>query len=250
VHRSRTERLHRVALVAAAVLVLGLTAGATAGAQRGPVSVTPPGPLGTSYSEWAARWWQWALGQPANASPLTDTTGRFCARGQRGRMWFLAGTMGGPAVTRRCTIPRGKWLLFPIVNSFSGSIPSDPPEQKTEAFQRGVVAGVRGATNLSVRLDGRRLRRPRRYLEYSTVFRVSLPAGNLFGLDASCQPSPEPDAGCVISPTVDAGFYVAVPPLAAGRHRLHFTGTIPPSAPDGSPTEVDVTYVLTVPRRR
>jgi hypothetical protein len=112
-----------------------------------------------------------------------------------------------------------------------------------------VVAGVAGATSLRVRLDGRRLRRPRRYLAYSTVFRVTLPAGNLLGVDASCQPSPEPDAGCVISPTVDTGFYVAVPPLPPGRHRLRFGGTIPPSAPDGEPTTIDVTYTLTVRRR-
>jgi len=233
-------------VLALAVLGLLLAGPAAARAQEGPVSVAPPGPLGTSYSEWAARWWQWALAQPARVNPLTDTTGRFCARGQRGRMWFLAGTMGGPAVTRRCTIPRGRWLLFPIVNSFSGAIPSDPAAQRTEAFQRGVVAGVRRATNLRVRLDGRRLRRPRRYLEYSTVFRVVLPARNLLGVDAACQPSPTAGAGCVISPTVDAGFYVALPPLSPGRHRLRFGGTLPASGPGGTPTRVAVRYFLTV----
>jgi len=123
-HGSRTELRHAVAVVVAAAVVSLLGAGGTAPA-RGPASVDPSGPLGRSSGEWAARWWQWALAQPAAVNPLTDTTGELCARGRRGRMWFLAGTTGGDPVTR-CTIPRGRWLLFPIVNNFSGATPGGP----------------------------------------------------------------------------------------------------------------------------
>jgi hypothetical protein len=37
--------------------------------------------------------------------------------GQDGPVWFLAGTPGGP-VTRDCTIPEGKQLYFPLVNTW------------------------------------------------------------------------------------------------------------------------------------
>jgi len=163
-------------------------------------------------------------------------------------MWFLAGTFGGGTVTRRCTIPHGRSLLFPIVNAFSGAAPSDPPEQRTEAYHRGQVAAIAGATNLSVRIDGRRLPRPRRYFALSTVFRVTLPADNVLGVNAACQQQRPVTAGCTIFPTVDAGFYVAVRPLAVGRHRIHFAGTIPGSTPSEA-TTVDVTYLLRVRRR-
>ena len=45
-------------------------------------------PLGQTYSEWAARWWQWALETPLaeaddpQSHPLTDPTGAYCDRGQ------------------------------------------------------------------------------------------------------------------------------------------------------------------------
>jgi hypothetical protein len=69
-------------------------------------------PHGHSYSEWAATWWQWALGQPTPVNPLLDTSGQFCATGQKGAVWFLAGTFGSSPVTRACTVPTGQALFF------------------------------------------------------------------------------------------------------------------------------------------
>src|SRR3954468_9608101 len=232
----RSKRSLRVVTAAVVSVLAVLVVAGPAGAQRDPV--VPPGPLGTSYSEWAARWWQWALAQPAAVNPIRDTTGQFCTRGQRGPMWFLAGTSGGPAVPRRCTVPRGKSLLFPIDNQFAGAAPSDLPEQRTEGFQRAQVTQVAGATNLALRVDGAAVPALNRFFELSRVFRVVLPADNLLRVDASCQPAEPVTAGCVIFPTVDAGFYVALRPLSVGRHRIHFTGTIPPSAPGGTSTTV------------
>jgi hypothetical protein len=42
---------------------------------------------------------------------------------------------------------------------------------------------------------------------------------------------------------------VALRPLSSGRHRIHFTGSIPADAPDGTSTTIDVTYVLRVSGR-
>src|SRR3954464_14268251 len=177
----------KVALVGACVAIAPAGLAGPAVARSSASGAYPAGPLGTSYEAWAARWWQWALSQPASTNPLTDTTGEFCAQAQRGRMWFLAGTTGGPAVTRRCTVPAGKSLLFPIVNSFSGATPTDPTKEKTEGFQRDKISNVAAATGLTLRVDGRRIRGLRRYLEHSVVFRVVLPADNILGADASSQ---------------------------------------------------------------
>src|SRR5919201_6517858 len=59
---------------------------------------------GKTYGEWSASWWQWAAPVPAESSPITDTTGTRCGVNQSGPVWFLAGTTGGPSVTRQCTV--------------------------------------------------------------------------------------------------------------------------------------------------
>ena len=52
-------------------------------------------PYNTTYSEWTAKWWKWALEIPKEQNPVSDTTGKNCAQGQEGPVWFLAGTYGG-----------------------------------------------------------------------------------------------------------------------------------------------------------
>src|SRR5262245_42961061 len=53
-----------------------------------------------SFKELSAQWQQWRLSIPTPENPLLDPTGEHCMVGQRGAVWFLAGTSGGGAVTR------------------------------------------------------------------------------------------------------------------------------------------------------
>ncbi|MFF0296090.1 hypothetical protein ACFYST_20355 [Kitasatospora sp. NPDC004614] len=64
----------------------------------------------------AARWWKWALSAPEESSPVADRTGEFAGWQQPSDVWFLAGTYGG-RVVRRCQIPAGKPLFFPVLNT-------------------------------------------------------------------------------------------------------------------------------------
>ena len=52
-------------------------------------------PYGLTYSDWASKWWQWAISIPSSMNPLTDNTGTHCAERQQGPIWFLPGTSGG-----------------------------------------------------------------------------------------------------------------------------------------------------------
>ncbi|MER5274733.1 hypothetical protein ABT025_03120 [Streptomyces sp. NPDC002809] len=63
----------------------------------------------------AGRWWKWALSAPDDISPVRDETGEHAAWRQPSDLWFLAGTYGG-RVVRRCAIPSGKPLFFPVLN--------------------------------------------------------------------------------------------------------------------------------------
>jgi hypothetical protein len=227
-----------IGLLVAALAALAMASSSTApspadGAPRGHTLVH------NSFSRLAAAWWTWALSQPAATNPLTDTTGEFCAEGQTGRTWFLAGPAGDGVVNRSCTIPAGRKLFFPLVNVFNGATPDDPAELQTVAAQRRLVADyqVRRSFNLTLSVDGISRLHAVRY-EDSKVFKVVLPDGNLFGVPA----------GTVVFPTVDSGYYARLSPLHPGKHVLHFTGQLP-DVNDQTHNLIDVTYELTVKRR-
>src|SRR4051812_24180263 len=97
----------------ALVLVLGPVEALAQGQAGTNPEILPPQShaFGKSLGEWGAAWWQWAFSFPADRSPVTDPDGRFCAEGQSGKVWFLAGTTGGTA-TRTCTIPTGTPVLI------------------------------------------------------------------------------------------------------------------------------------------
>src|SRR5262245_34860597 len=78
----------------------------------------------TSFKQLSAQWWQWALSIPTDVNPQTDGTGEDCMVGQRGEIWFLAGILGGGTVTRTCSVPAGKSLFFPLVNSVNFDSPN------------------------------------------------------------------------------------------------------------------------------
>jgi hypothetical protein len=217
----------KVSALLSAASVLGVTA--TAAAALFYVYPTSSYPLGKSYSTHAANWWKWALAQPADKSPLLDTTGANCAQGQSGLVWYLAGSWVGP-VSRSCTIPAGKHLVFPIVNAAYFAFESDPAEQKTEAFVRSQVEDIINSTKLEVEIDGVAVKNPERLFERSNLFSVTLGANNVFDLPA----------GFKLSPSVDAGYYVVMAPLLGGQHTVHFYA----EAFDGSVQ--DVTYNLNV----
>src|SRR3954470_5797318 len=78
----------------------------TAHAHDAGVEIAPPGsrPLGKTYGEWAAMWWQWAFSIPADHNPQLDPTGADCAVGQSGNVFYLAGIFGAGAGNRTCEI--------------------------------------------------------------------------------------------------------------------------------------------------
>jgi hypothetical protein len=200
--------------------------------------------FGATYGEWSARWWQWLLGIPADRNPNLDSTGAFCGEGQTGRVWFLAGTFGGEPVTRTCTVPSGKGIFFPVVNTVTFA----PIPTEGIAALRGQAAGfVDGTTQLRVTLDGTALRGLRDLRVQSPAFSMVVPVGGLLGAGA-CEPlfvpltdpplPPEPQ-GLLCNPAVADGFWVLLSPLRSGEHTLRFRAEV-------GDFRVDVTYKLNV----
>lgn len=185
-----------------------------------------------SLSALSAQWWQWALSIPATINPLLDTTGANCMVGQRGPVWFLAGSWTATATSRSCTVPEGTPLFFPVINAVWINTPACDGLVLSVAQLRDLTAGyIDGATGLSVILDDRPVTSLRRVR--SDVFAAAFPQANLFGADCV-------GPGRIESPSVDDGYYVKLRGLSAGPHSLRIRGT------DTYGFSVDVSYTLNV----
>ena len=228
-------------LVVMLVFALGVTLSATGalgqtGNPNPGVSPQNSKPYGLTYGDWSAKWWQWALSIPSAMNPLLDTTGANCGQGQSGQVWLLAGTFGG-AVTRTCTVPSGRSLFFPILNTAFGP-PFDclgPPGPvgpcDVDALRAGAAAFVNNPTLLQASVDGVALQSLNTYRAPSPTFSYTVTADNILGIPAG-----------TYGPAVSDGYWLMLAPLSAGSHTVHFRGV----RADGFETEV--TYNLTVAR--
>jgi hypothetical protein len=168
-------------------------------------------PYGVSFSEWTAKWWQWALSIPVEENPVKHETGDNCAINQTEPVWFLAGTDGGFA-ERRCTVPLGSAILLPILNH--GGTLADTLHVKSEdelIFFTNREMDI--ISNLEVIVDDAKLVGLERYRVQSPIFDVVLPKNNLFN------GRPGPTKG------VSDGYWLFFRPLPRGEHKIHTFGS-------------------------
>jgi len=189
---------------------------------------------GKTYGEWAAAWWQWALGTPIDQSPLLDDTGEFGHVGQSGSVWFLAGTFSG-ATERTLAVPSGKALFFPILNNAWFQFCTDPPldadciQDNYECLRE--LIRLPDGVEVSCEIDGQSV-------VNLSAFHTESPA---FGLNTT-EDSVAAAFGfpvCLNAPAVDDGYYLMLAPLPPGAHTIHFRGR-------NGDFVSDVTYHLTV----
>ncbi len=163
---------------------------------------------GASLGTWASRWWQWAKNPAVGKDPVLDETGAFASVGQDYRfpVWFLAGSYYTTPIKRKCEVPEGRPLFFPIINTLGGACFSSPTfdclQLRMEA--RNDMAKVQ---KIYFKLDGESLENPEKYYEESPdCFQVK---------------SNNPKKGFA------AGFWVMLKPLPAGQHVLQFGADAP-----------------------
>jgi hypothetical protein len=188
-----------------------------------------------------AQWWQWALSIPTSVNPQTDPTGQNAFVGQRGSVWFLAGSFGGGTANRACAVPEDTQLFFPVINGIGINIPNvcGQDNRNLNASQVHALAteAIAGAANLSVTLDGKAITNIQRAGQAIT-FAVALPGDNVF--NAPCGGPGTVPAG-IYSPAAGDGFYVLLGPLNGGMHTLRFHADMPLGT-----SNQDITYHLTV----
>jgi len=170
-------------------------------------------PYNLTYGEWTAKWWQWGYSIPKNINPAYDNTGKNCAEGQNGPVWFLAGTYGHP-VERACTIPADKGILFPILNSECSF--AEFPKLKTLSELRMCAKTIQDqATTLFASVDGLPIRHLQEYRIQSPPFDFTLPQNNILGMPAN-----------TTTQAIADGNWVFLKPLSPGIHKIMFKGGI------------------------
>lgn len=240
--------------VAVAICLLTPPSNAVAAGRNPNPGIAPPNsmPYGHAYGEWGALWWRWVYGIPWEENPVVDTTGEFAANGQSGPVWFLAGTFGAD-VTRTVTVPAGKGLFFPIVNS--SWVTTCITEPRTiEGIRPLVAPQIDAPTELAAEIDGVPVRNLSQYRAESPLFCTSLAIVGIYtpeDLAATCPPG-ESNPNCTDLPNPDEhfgpedgfgpamadGIWLMLAPLKPGLHTIHFSAR-------RSDFAMDVTYHLT-----
>jgi hypothetical protein len=205
--------------------------------------ILPPqaNPFGASYSEWSARWWQWAYSLPIDHHPLFDTAP--VSTGQSGHVWFLGASFVSTTnsqgqivsiVTRNVTVPTGTAFFVPVANAEASTVEGNGT---TDAELRAAAKSFQDdAANMSAQVDGVAVQDLGAYRVQTPLFTFGpLPDNNVlqsFGVTAP--------AGTT-SLSVGDGVYLMVAPLSAGQHTIHFHGEFP-----AFNFLLDITYNLTV----
>ena len=251
---------HRRTSVALVALVVALVVPATrALASNSNPGVLPPQshPHGLTYGQWSAQWWRWEASFPASANPATDPTGSLCTLGQSGpfvirRLWFLTGAFAplGGTVTRTCTVPVGRTILFPVFNAEWSQVearnngdqcvvPASPSGESDAALQACATAQIDLALStgavLQADVDGRQVQNLLNYRALSAPFEVTGVLGNpVFPVTGS---------EAVTTRSVADGFWIILAPLPPGGHTIHFRADLTTTPFNFL---IDVTYSLTI----
>jgi hypothetical protein len=151
----------------------------------------PPDP-----DQLAVEWWKWAARRPEGQDPVSDHSGGRCAQDQPDDVFFLAGSTGS-AVRRRCEVPAGRPLFFPVLNVLC-------PQSVGERS----CAKVMRKAEVRVQVDGEA-------------------ADGAFIVSGPFEPQADPQSSFAVTgpKAVAAGHYALVEELDPGRHRIRFAGT-------------------------
>jgi hypothetical protein len=163
---------------------------------------------GKGYPQWSAAWWQWAMSMPVEPYVIRD--GRFCAMGQEGPVWFLAGTDGSFDAERECRVPAGKHLFLPVINRFQQTplgVEKGRKVMSCEQLQASVAVNNDHLVSAVVLIDGVMVKNVASYRVRSD----------------GCFPMyPElPEDDRYITPVAASdGYWLMIEPLPIGRHTI------------------------------
>jgi hypothetical protein len=195
-------------------------------------------PQGVSYTIWTEKWWTWLLNQDCSNNAFADSVGTKAGVNQSGSVYFLTGSPKVGAI-RNVTIPSGKDVFFPIMNTIwdypcpDTSFHPAPGETLEHLLQTGAKDGMDRVTGIQVTLDGVQLANASSYRVTTNLFNFT---GN-----AAFSACFDPCITGTSQPAVSDGYWVMLKALPKGSHKLSFHGEV-----TAWNWVQDVTYNLTV----
>lgn len=168
-------------------------------------------PYGVCFPEWSIRWWRWLLSIPKGLNPINDTTGKSTYQSQNDpNVWFLAGTFGG-SVVRKCMIPYGKSILFPIIN-YECCLADEPLLANDLQLEEKCKQEIDKIGELYCRVDGQVVHLTQ-YRIASGAFNIDLPSDNCLSVKS----------GKTLM--ASDGYWLFLQPLPRGEHILQSYGS-------------------------
>jgi hypothetical protein len=171
-------------------------------------------PHGITYGAWTTKWWKWFFSIERARNPVFDMTGRYANEKQSGPTWFLAGTWVSEKRRfpfRRCVIPSGVSVLFPVLNCEVN--PLEYPFLKSKVdLKKHILSDRRTIGKLECFINDREL--PPQLVESDPEFFPIKLRGDL---------SENGSSGNTIMTA--SGYWIFIKTLPEGIHRLTFEGS-------------------------
>jgi hypothetical protein len=171
-------------------------------------------PYGVTFGAWTVRWWKWCFSIPRERNPSVDPTGIYASEEQTIPTWFLAGTWVSEKreyPTRRCSIPTGVSVLFPIINCEEN--PLEYPHLKSRNDMRNCLSYDMGTVQKLTCIVDNEVVPPQRVQTDPEFFQISIRSDMA-----------ENRHGGETVMTGD-GYWVFLKPLEPGAHHIEFEGS-------------------------
>ena len=157
-------------------------------------------------------WCKWLLSIPKEINPVLDNTGENCAQKQNGSVWFGTGTIGGQT-RRKCTIPAGKGILFPIVVKECSFAEDKDLDTEAELCAR-TKEDMNNVIYMKTDIDGIKLKDLEKYRVSSKLFNITFAPSNIYDVE------PGPTEGAC------NGYWILLRPLSVGTHTIYFSAAV------------------------
>ena len=211
---AKTVRRSHSPILPILVIAVVLSAGGPAMAEdhRAVKIVAPDATFrGHTYSQWAAKFWQWMMALPLEGHPLIDNPNFDFTAAQSGNVWYW-GAPDGP-LTRTFTMPEGTALFLTIRDVETSTLEDPPFFGATEAEQRAISKWFADRiVRVECQIDGVNVDNIRDYRFSTAQFQFTAPTPWIFG-----------SIGGTGTSVGDGYFLMLLFPK--GRHTIHYIGT-------------------------
>jgi hypothetical protein len=171
-------------------------------------------PYGITFGAWTVRWWKWCFSIQRDKNPTIDKTGIYANEKQSKPTWFLAGTWVSEERKyphRKCSIPNGVSILFPIINCEENPL-EYPNLRSKEEMKNRLLYDMGTVRDLKCLVNGEKI--PPQLVHSDPEF---------FDITIRSDMSENKKGGNTLMTT--SGYWIFLKSLPKGNHHIEFEGS-------------------------